>query len=316
MDHGWVLDLVVLRSLGLRVGLAGDHLGQRQERQEPLRCEHALRRPDDAGGASHAHADAHADTHAHPHADPHPDPHANTHAPTPTPTPTPFPTPAGIQGIDISHWQVDAPKTPIDWAKVAAAGKRFAFIKATDGFKPDGVKLYKDPTYTQNRAGAKASGLLVGAYHFADPDLTLGDAVIEADHFIDYAQPVSGELLPVLDLEADDFKLTDAQMIDWVKAFLERVYERTGLRALIYTNPSFWTNQLGNSSWFADNGYPVLWIAHWKPAAGVPTVPAANWGGEGWTFWQYTSDGTVPGIVGRVDLNVYRDEDFTPVLIP
>ena len=73
---------------------------------------------------------------------------------------------------------------------------------------------------------------------------------------------------------------------------------------------------MANSQWFADNGYPVLWIAHWSPAAGVPTVPAGNWGGESWTFWQYTSDGIVPGIEGRVDLNVYHYTDFTPVLIP
>jgi GH25 family lysozyme M1 (1,4-beta-N-acetylmuramidase) len=126
---------------------------------------------------------------------------------------------------------------------------------------------------------------------------------------------MSGELLPVLDLEEDDFKLTDAQMVDWVKAFLGRVYERTGLRALIYVSPNFWENQLGDSRWFADNGYSVLWIAHWEPAAGVPAVPAANWGGEGWTFWQYDG-GSVPGIQGNVDLDVYRFDDFTPVLIP
>ena len=78
MDHGWVLDLLVLRSFGLRVGLAGDHLGQRQERQEPLRCEHALRRTDDAGGAH-----ANTDTEAH-DPRPHPRPH-------PLPLPRPLP---------------------------------------------------------------------------------------------------------------------------------------------------------------------------------------------------------------------------------
>ena len=35
-----------------------------------------------------------------------------------------------------------------------------------------------------------------------------------------------------------------------------------------------------------------------------------------WTFWQYTSDGVVPGISGRVDLNRYHSKDFTKVLIP
>jgi hypothetical protein len=47
----------------------------------------------------------------------------------------------------------------------------------------------------------------------------------------------------------------------------------------------------------------------------VPSVPGGNWGGTGWTFWQYTSSGIVPGISGRVDLNRFNGTDFTPVLL-
>jgi lysozyme len=63
------------------------------------------------------------------------------------------------------------------------------------------------------------------------------------------------------------------------------------------------------------NGYDILWVAHWTTGV-APIVPGANWGGDGWTFWQYTSDGVVPGITGRVDLNRYHSKDFKPVLIP
>jgi hypothetical protein len=42
-------------------------------------------------------------------------------------------------------------------------------------------------------------------------------------------------------------------------------------------------------------------------------VPAQNWGGNGWTFWQYTSDGSVAGISGRVDLDRYNGTDFSRV---
>jgi GH25 family lysozyme M1 (1,4-beta-N-acetylmuramidase) len=59
---------------------------------------------------------------------------------------------------------------------------------------------------------------------------------------------------------------------------------------------------MANTEWFARNGYTVLWIAHWTSAS-QPLVPAGNWAGSGWTFWQYSSTGTVPGIRGRVDLN-------------
>jgi GH25 family lysozyme M1 (1,4-beta-N-acetylmuramidase) len=38
----------------------------------------------------------------------------------------------------------------------------------------------------------------------------------------------------------------------------------------------------------------------------VPRVPAANWAGESWSVWQYTSDGSVAGIDGRVDRDVLR----------
>jgi len=44
-----------------------------------------------------------------------------------------------------------------------------------------------------------------------------------------------------------------------------------------------------------------------------PSVPATNWGGRSWTFWQYTSDGLVPGITGRVDLDRYRFDSFDAV---
>ena len=252
---------------------------------------------------------------------------APTPAPKPTPSPTPAPTPTPTpsawanytQGIDISHWQ-----GLIDWAKVAASGKRFAFMKASED--TDVV----DGRYQINRAQAKANGLFVGAYHFALPELTLSatagvldpipDAVAEADHFIDTATPQSGEMIPVLDLEdygktVTDPGLSPADLQAWVRAFLERVYERTGVRAAIYVSPSFWSTRMDNSRWFADNGYVTLWIAHWTSAAG-PTLPASNWGGLGWTLWQYTNVGTVPGISGRVDLDFYRSADFSPVLIP
>jgi len=154
----------------------------------------------------------------------------------------------------------------------------------------------------------------VGAYHFARPSAVAGDAIAEADHFVDTAAPRSGELLPVLDLEVSGGLGTSALQA-WVQAFLDRVYERTGVRGLIYVSPSFWSTYVGNTQSFAKGGYSILWIAHWTAAAS-PTVPASNWGGHGWTFWQYTSDGSVPGISGRVDLDRYRYTDFSPVLVP
>ena len=208
-----------------------------------------------------------------------------------------------LEGIDVSHWQ-----GTIDWAKVRAAGKKFAYIKASEHTS------FVDDKYQTNRSRAKSAGLKVGAYHFARPNIGTTDAYAEADHFIETADWTSGELRPVLDLE-DTGGLSSSALQTWVKAFLQRIYDRTGVRAVIYVSPAFWSNKMGNSTWFAKNGYDVLWIAHWTTAKS-PSVPAESWGGKSWTFWQYTSDGSVPGISGRVDLDRYNGTDLSKVLIP
>jgi GH25 family lysozyme M1 (1,4-beta-N-acetylmuramidase) len=209
-----------------------------------------------------------------------------------------------VRGIDVSKWQ-----GTIDWAKVWGAGYRFSIAKATEGIG------YADPKWTSNRAGARAAGLVVGAYHFARPDgnPSLAGARSEAAWFASQIGPINGMVIPALDLEVRGSQ-TDAELIAWTKAWLGEFYARTGIKAMIYTSPSFWRTYLGDSRWFADNGYKTLWVAHWTTASS-PSVPASNWGGRGWTFWQYTSDGTVPGISGRVDLNRYNGSDLTPVIV-
>ena len=204
-----------------------------------------------------------------------------------------------LEGIDVSHWQ-----GAIDWAKVAGAGKRFAIIKATDSVD------FFDDRYVYNHANAKANGLWTGAYHFARPDATPGDAVAEANWFASHIALSAGDLVPALDLEQNG-GLSVTALQTWVKAFLDRVTSVTGVRPMIYTSPNFWKNSMGDSRALADDGYKTLWVAHWGVSS--PTVPAQNWGGHGWTFWQYTSDGSVPGISTRVDLDRYNGTDFTPV---
>jgi GH25 family lysozyme M1 (1,4-beta-N-acetylmuramidase) len=230
---------------------------------------------------------------------PAPTPAASS-APTPTPTPTPV---TRLEGIDVSHWQ-----GTIDWTKVRAAGKRFVYMKAS------GESTYVDPTYVTNRSQARAAGLYVGAYHFAQPTALVGDAIVQADHFVDTALPVKGDLLPVLDLERTG-SLSQATLTAWVQGYLGRVYQRIGVRAVIYCSPNFWKTYMGDTSWFAANGYEVLWVAHWTTSA-APAVPGNGWGGKGWTFWQYTSDGVVPGITGRVDLDRYNGLNMAKVQIP
>ena len=193
-----------------------------------------------------------------------------------------------VPGIDISHWQGEP-----DWAAVRADGVRFAFIKATE------ARTFIDDRYAANKSAADAAGMPVGAYHYARPDGTADDAVREADHFLNTAALRGRQLLPAIDVEEDGGLGTKA-LKRWVKAWLARVRERLGVKAIIYTFPAFWRDEMGDSRWFADNGY-LLWIAHWD--AQQPDMPAQNWGGRGWTLWQHDNCGSVAGIEGCVDRN-------------
>ena len=91
-------------------------------------------------------------------------------------------------GIDVSHHN-----GKIDWAKVKAAGITFVYLKATEG------ATYKDPTYDDNYAQAKAHGIAVGAYHFFRPGVATKSQV---DNFVAAIKKLNpGDLPPVLDAE-------------------------------------------------------------------------------------------------------------------
>ncbi len=210
------------------------------------------------------------------------------------------PTPAVyLEGIDVSHYQ-----GAIDWAQVPGSGRRFVVIQATVG------ETYVDPTYTTNHAGARAVGLPIAAYHFAWPLDLPNDAVIQADWFAQNAALLPGDLIPALDLEQTG-GLSPAALQAWVGAWLGEVTAKLGVRPMIYTSPSFWANSMGDTSMFADQGFSVLWVAHWFTSS--PIVPGNNWGGHGWTFWQYSNCGTVAGISGCVDLDRYNGSDLTGI---
>lgn len=194
--------------------------------------------------------------------------------------------PGTTPGIDISVYQ-----ETIDWTAVNHNNVQFAIMRATKG------DAETDTAYATNLAGATANGFVLGAYHRATPSLTPGDAEAEADHFLAVARNAAGDVLPALDIE-ETGGLTVAELKDWVKTWLARVRGRLGVRPMIYASPYFWRTNMGNTKWFANHGYP-LWIAHWYVPA--PDVPAGDWSGRGWTYWQWTSTGSLTGITTDVD---------------
>ncbi|MFC7343341.1 GH25 family lysozyme [Saccharopolyspora griseoalba] len=204
------------------------------------------------------------------------------------------PAPLGppVEGIDVSNHN-----GPIDWKQVAASGKKFTFVLASDGID------FTSPTYDEQYHGAKDAGLIAGAYHFARPGDSSG--VDQANRFLDVADYKNdGKTLPpVLDLEVDPnsggcYGMSVEQMHKWTDEFNNTVEERTGQKPIIYANPSFWSQCMGSTDAYSDH---ALWLASYEVDS--PSVPS---GFGDWNFWQYTDKGSVPGISGSTDLNQFK----------
>jgi hypothetical protein len=84
----------------------------------------------------------------------------------------------------------------------------------------------------------------------------------------------------------------------WTQDFLDEIERLTGKKPIIYTSPGFWESELGDTSMFAE--YP-LWVAHYGTTS--PRIPG---GWSRYTFWQYTQEGSVPGVTGAVDRNRFN----------
>ena len=106
----------------------------------------------------------------------------------------------------------------------------------------------------------------------------------------------------MLDVESPFNDVSGGLLRRWIRIWLVKVEKELGVRPLIYSNVSSW-NVTGNTTRFAEQGYR-LWVANFDVER--PQVPAANWGGLGWSIWQYTSSGRVQGITGNVDRNHSR----------
>ena len=200
-------------------------------------------------------------------------------------------TPAA-EGVDVAAAQHPG-GAPIDWAQVAAAGYTFAAIKATEG------DYYANPYGTADLAGAQAAGLSVTGYHFAIPNVSGGAA--QAAYAVRHGVAGGGALPPELDVEYDPYARTDrtnacyglspARMVAWIGAFVTETHRLTGQFPIIYSTAAWWDACTADSAAF---GSDPLWVAAYAP--GSPALPS---GWADWTFWQFTSGATVPGIRSR-----------------
>ncbi|MYW89554.1 lysozyme [Amycolatopsis rubida] len=183
---------------------------------------------------------------------------------------------ATTSGIDVSSYQ-----GAVDWKSYWNQGKRFAYVKATEGTG------YQNPDFTQQYNGSYNVGMIRGAYHYGRPDISGGAA--QADYFVAHGGGWSkdGKTLPgTLDIEwgpsSACYGLSQSAMVSWIKAFSDEYHKKTSRWPVIYTANSWWTQCTGNKGDFSSTN--PLWVAAY---ASSPGALPYHWGF--YTFWQYTS---------------------------
>ena len=195
-----------------------------------------------------------------------------------------------ILGIDVSKYQGE-----IDWEKVAADGVQFAFIRVGWAGYEGGIDEGFDPYFDQNMKGAIEAGIPVGVYVYSY--CKSADAARRAAReTVSRCAPYKLTYPVAFDIEDSEtykvFSKHDNSVI--VAAFVDEL-NGLGYTPMLYTYTSFANTYLDMSMLS-----PVcdLWLADYRGYMGI----------DGASIWQYSSDGTVNGISGRVDMNIsYKD---------
>lgn len=199
--------------------------------------------------------------------------------------------PQALIGLDVSHYQGD-----INWVQVKADGYKFAWAKCSE--------YSKDDKFDKNKAGAKAAGILIGAYDFFHPGK---DPEAQAAQFLALAKPGPGDLLPFLDWEVTDGTLP-AQDLSRGQAWLNVVEKAIGRKPAVYGGVYFF-EALKLPPEF--HTYPLM-LAQYRNFDPLIPEPWADW-----TFWQHDSKGHVLGISGNTDMDWFNgtEEDLKKFIL-
>lgn len=185
-----------------------------------------------------------------------------------------------LKGIDVSEHN-----GKIDWQTVKNAGINFAIIRL--GWIGNKENHTIDKKFEENYNAAKSVGIKVGVYVYS-----YVNSSIAMQNAIEWVQSrLSGKTLeyPVfLDVEDEQIASLDKGTLTILcKQFCERI---TGFQTGVYANLNWFTNKL----YINELVNYKIWLAQW-----------ANDYSKDFKvdMWQYTSNGQVDGINGRVDLN-------------
>lgn len=200
----------------------------------------------------------------------------------------------GLVGIDVSSHQLW-----IDWNAVAGAGVDFAIIQAAYRGYSDGL-LYQDEYFEYNISAALDAGLEVGVYFFSQA-LSAEEAREEAEMILslvegyDLSFPIYFDWEPIDNAEARTDSFTSSQLMECALTFCQTI-EDAGYPAGIYFNLA----QASEYYRLWELTDYDFWLADYHE---TPILTCA------FQAWQYTNTGTLPGISGQVDLNLY----FKPI---
>lgn len=191
-----------------------------------------------------------------------------------------------IRIVDLSAWQ----PAQEHWDQFIAAGVKGVICKASEGTE------WRSPVFDAQVAGAKASGLAVGAYHFAHE----GNAAAQLSLFQVASGMLgrnAGEIPPTLDVE----RSPSPPGTQTAQQLLDAIESSWGCIPVVYGGADY-LSALGldahNPLWLA--AYPPELRHTWPPeTTHLPSL--APWGTP--TVWQFTDRMPVGGI--QVDASVF-----------
>ena len=195
-----------------------------------------------------------------------------------------------IMGIDVSRYQGD-----IDWEQVRDIGVEFVIIRVGGRSYGDDGEIYDDINAEKNYRGAREAGLKVGAYFFAQA-INVAEAREEAAYVLDRIKGWELEMPVVYDWEYVSSKArtadVDNETLTACTLTFCQVIEDAGYDAMVYFNPTHQDRRVDLEQLMEYK----FWLAMYSDRMTYPYHI---------DMWQYTDQGTIPGIEGFVDINLY-----------
>lgn len=195
-----------------------------------------------------------------------------------------------IGGIDVSRWQ-----GIINWP-IVARNVAFAMIKI--GGSDQG--FYQDGQAVRNALESRANGVPVGFYVYLGG---VGSVADEVNHIKNLINNIGG--LKQGECLALDWEEQNANEVGYVVGIAKGLIDAGMAPPLIYMSLS---RVRGNNWQQLVDLNCGLWVAAWGNNDATPDAqpPSDEW--KFWAIWQYSSTGTIPGISGRVDLNLFSGD--------